>query len=95
MAMEYIIGVTTLQAIFTIHWVAYCTWYKGVIRPTVYENIKKILACRTPQLGYHLYQCPRCSDVRLIPHSCKSRFCSSCGKIATDKWAEENSFKTN
>jgi hypothetical protein len=30
--MEYITGVTTLQAIFTIHWLAYCTWYKGVIR---------------------------------------------------------------
>ncbi len=43
MAMEYIIGVTTLQAIFTIHWVAYCTWYKGVIRPTVYENIKNYI----------------------------------------------------
>ncbi len=56
MVMEYITGVTTLQAIFTIHWLAYCDWYKGVIRPTVYENIKKILACRTPQLGYHLYQ---------------------------------------
>ncbi len=31
MAMEYITGVTTLQAIFTIHWLAYCDWYKGVI----------------------------------------------------------------
>jgi hypothetical protein len=23
-----------------------------------------------------------------IPHTCKSRFCSSCGKVATDKWVE-------
>ncbi|MBI4801683.1 MAG: transposase zinc-binding domain-containing protein, partial [Elusimicrobia bacterium] len=28
-----------------------------------------------------------------IPHSCKSRFCSSCGKKATDIWIE-NSFNT-
>lgn len=87
--MEYIAGVVTLQIIFSIHWEAYCAWYKGAIRSAVSENVKKILRCRTPQLGYHLYQCPQCSDVRLIPHSCKSRFCSSCGKIATDRWTDE------
>lgn len=87
--MEYITGVITLQAIFLTHWTGYCAWHEGAIRAVVYENARKILKCRTPQLGYHLYQCPKCSDVRLIPHSCKSRFCSSCGKIATDKWTEE------
>jgi len=87
--MEYITGVITLQAIFLSHWAAYCAWCEDEIRDTVYENVQKILKCRTPQLGYHMYQCPKCSDVRLIPHSCKSRFCSSCGKIATDKWTEE------
>jgi len=54
--MEYTTGVITLQAIFSIHWVAYCSWYKGAIRPTIYENVKKILACRTPQSGYHVCQ---------------------------------------
>ena len=87
--MEYITGIITLQAIFSIHWTAYCNWYKGTIREAVLENVRKILKCRTFRLGYHMYRCPNCSSVRLIPHSCKSRFCSSCGKIATDKWTEE------
>ena len=87
--MEYVHGTVTLQTIFALHWVAYCSWYKGVIRAAVYENVQKILSCRTFLLGYHLYQCPNCEAIRIMPHSCKSRFCSCCGKIATDKWTEE------
>ena len=87
--MEYITGIITLQAFFSLYWISYCNWYKGTIREAVLENVQKILKCRTFQLGYHMYKCPNCSSVRLIPHSCKSRFCSSCGKIATDKWTEE------
>ncbi|MFQ6113852.1 MAG: transposase zinc-binding domain-containing protein [bacterium] len=25
--------------------------------------------------------------MRLVPHSCKCRFCPTCGKHATDRWA--------
>ncbi len=87
--METITGKISLQLIFFLYWDAFCIWYKGNIRSTVYENVEKILKCRTPQLGYHIYQCPSCQEIRLIPHTCKSRFCSSCGKIATDKWTAE------
>ena len=38
--------------------------------------------------GYHEYSCPKCGSKKRIPHTCKSRFCSSCGKVATDKWVE-------
>ncbi len=87
--MEYITGVITLQIIFRQYWDSYVKWYKGKIREAVIENVKKILKCRTAQLGLHAYRCPKCHEVKLVPHSCKSRFCSSCGKIATDKWIEE------
>lgn len=87
--MEYITGIITLQAIFSLYWASYCHWYQGTIRDAVTENVNKILKCRTFQLGYHMFKCPNCSSVRLIPHSCKSRLCSSCGKIATDKWTEQ------
>jgi len=87
--MEYITGIITLQAIFSLYWTSYCNWYQGTIRDAVTENVNKIMKCRTFLLGYHLFKCPNCSSMRLIPHSCKSRFCSSCGKIATDKWTEE------
>lgn len=84
--MEYITGVITLQAIFSLHWTAYCSWYKGAIRPAVIENVQKILKCRTFQLGYHLYQCPNCSATRLIPHSCKSRSFVTSGQALFLLW---------
>lgn len=58
------------------------------IRPVVFENVRKVLACRTPVLGCHVYQCKDCGKVEIIPHSCKSRFCPTCGKHATDVWAD-------
>ena len=50
--------------------------------------MRKIIACRTPALGCHLYTCPKCQRIEVVPHSCKSRFCPTCGKHATDRWAE-------
>jgi len=87
--VEYITGKITLRAIFLLYWASYLAWYTGAIRSVVIENVNKILQCRTPLLGYHMYKCKNCSNVRLIPHSCKSRFCNSCGKIMTDKWTSE------
>jgi hypothetical protein len=84
--MEVITGIITLQMIFSKYWEAFKKWHKGKIREAVIINVEKILKCRTGQLGFHAYKCPKCREVKLIPHSCKSRFCSSCGKIATDRW---------
>jgi hypothetical protein len=53
------------------------------IRPVIFETVRKITACRTPALGGHIYQCPNCHKIEIVPHSCKSRFCPSCGKLAT------------
>jgi phage FluMu protein Com len=49
-------------------------WYTGTIRTAVIANGEKILKCRTGQLGFHAYKCPKCKEVKLVPHSCKSRF---------------------
>jgi hypothetical protein len=76
-----------LAAIFAAHWEQFVATYKGWIRPVVFETVRKILACQTPILGCHLYRC-RCGETRVIPHSCKSRFCPRCGKLATDRWAD-------
>ena len=78
-----------IAAILAVHWVEFLAQYKRWIRPVVFENVRKILACRTPVLGCHIYQCKGCGHIELIPHSCKSRFCPTCGKHATDVWANE------
>jgi len=59
---------------------------KHSLRETEKDNIFKILMCRTPLLGSHTYACPECGQIREIPHSCKSRFCSVCGYVALQKW---------
>ena len=69
------------------NWARFQAANRGRIRPVVCENIRRMLACRTPALGFHVYACPECGEERVVPHSCKSRMCSSCGKVASDRWA--------
>ena len=78
-----------ITAILAVHWVQFVVQYKRWIRPVVFENVRKVLACRTPVLGCHIYQCKGCGHLELIPHFCKSRFCPTCGKHATDVWANQ------
>jgi len=77
-----------LAAILALHWDEFVESCTRWIRPVVFETVRRVLACRTPILGCHLYRCPQCQQVKVVPHSCKSRFCPSCGKLATDRWAD-------
>ncbi|MBC8554558.1 MAG: IS91 family transposase [Candidatus Brocadiales bacterium] len=64
-----------------------------MIRLSIIINVLKLLVCRTSFLGYHHFVCLNCSKSIKAPHSCKSRFCPSCGKKATDIWIK-NGFNT-
>lgn len=66
---------------------------RALIRLSIIVNVLKVLTCRTSLLGWSLFQCRKCGKTTKCPHTCKSRFCSSCGKKATDNWIE-NSFRT-
>ena len=35
--------------------------------------------CYNKNLGCSVYECPQCNDIIFVGHTCKSRFCSSCG----------------
>ena len=89
--MEVIKGNITIRDILLEHdnWQRFVAVNGDHIRPAVYDNIRRMLACRTPELGFHAYVCPACGEQRIVPHTCKSRLCSSCGKPATDRWAEQ------
>ena len=56
-----------IASIFDDHW------------EEVYLKNKKIIDCYNKDLGSSVYECPSCNDIILIGHTCKSRFCSSCG----------------
>lgn len=86
--MEVVTGNITIKHILqhNNNWQRFYNKHKHRIRDSVVENINKLLLCRTQELGFHRYQCHSCGDIVTVPHSCKSRFCSSCGKLATDRW---------
>lgn len=71
------------------NWRRYIAWKGGTVRHEVFDNMRKVLLCRTLALGVHLFRCTSCDTVRVVPHSCKSVLCASCGKARTDKWCRE------
>lgn len=85
--MEYVTGIK-LRDIFLDNgnWWKFFLKYAHLIRISIIINVLKMLVCRTVFLGYHFFVCPLCHKSIKVPHSCKSRFCSSCGKKATDNW---------
>lgn len=59
-------------------------------RPAVHDNIWKILHCKTLWMGLIIYQCEDHGEVtRLVPCTCKSRFCPSCGYKANLVWLNQ------
>jgi len=58
------------------------------IRDDILSCIVKLLSCKNTIRGYRAYCCSNkdCSHTKIIPHTCKSRACSSCGKKLTEMW---------
>lgn len=71
-----------IASIFEDHWEDTYLKNKSLIdkyRPNATIEIQKIIDCANKNLGCSLYVCPHCHDIIFIGHTCKSRFCSSCG----------------
>lgn len=80
----------TIKQIFKDNWVDFLIKHKDNIRPSVLENVEKMMACGDQdKLGYSLYSCSSCGHKHYVAHTCKSRFCNSCGKMMTDKWLDK------
>lgn len=93
--MENVSGSIKLRDIFLYNgnWWKLFIKHRNLIRPSIVINVLKLLSCRTTFLGYRIFSCLHCNHSIKVPHSCKSRFCSSCGKKATDIWIK-NRFNT-
>lgn len=80
----------TIKQIFqnNDNWERFKNKYGHRLRQSIIEEVDKMPACRDfAKLGYMVYRCPDCGRIeRIVPFSCKSRFCSSCGKVAVDNW---------
>jgi hypothetical protein len=70
----------TIKQIFADHWKNFLNENPGlIIRRAVFINVYKILVCQTAALGFALYFCDTCMIFKRVYHTCKSRFCNSCG----------------
>jgi hypothetical protein len=59
--------------------------------PSHQRALQAIVACRTEQMGGHLYRCenPDCEHLLYAYHSCGNRSCPKCGQNKTQRWIEK------
>lgn len=84
--MEIITWSISIQSIFESKRFFFKNKFWDQIREDTTQNVEKVLKCRTDKLGFFTHKCNGCNDLKHIYFSCKSRFCNSCGKRASDLW---------
>lgn len=47
---------------------------KRKIRDFCFDQIQKCILCGSVDLGYTVYECPRCGNFTIVPNRCHSRF---------------------
>lgn len=78
-----------LKDIFADHWESFLENNKELnIRPVVLKEVDKMISCRTLELEYSVYESPDCGELKFSYHTCKSRFCQSCGNKYVSKRTE-------
>ena len=68
------------------NWWSFFKQHSHLIRDDIVINVIKILTCGTDFMGYQVLLCDTCTHMKALFHTCKSRFCSACGKKATEQW---------
>lgn len=85
-----------IKQLFNRHhnWQKYLDKHYPDIRQVVIENVTKMLSCGTAAFGSKEYQCSNgdCTHRKYIHQTCKSRFCSSCGVKATERWIQQQQY---
>ena len=70
----------TIKQIFKDWWNKFLEAYPNIkIKDVVFSNVDRMLKCKTWDLGYAIFKCSECGSEKIVPHTCKSRMCSSCG----------------
>jgi hypothetical protein len=77
-----------LKQIFLDHWPQFAAGHPA-LRPAIHKNVRKMLTCGTEEAGFHLYRCAQCGGEKKVAHTCKSRFCPSCGVGQTERWIQQ------
>lgn len=71
------------------NWETYLKSGIYAVREVEKREVDKMLSCMDPEKGHSVYMCSECGKTKMVPHSCKSRICTVCGKKHADEWAEK------
>ena len=86
-----------IKKIFRDFWAIMFIELSGLYSPdhwkSIVDNVSKMLSCGETSNGYAEYICPCCKKTKKICFTCKSRFCTSCGKRYIDEWVEKMVYK--
>lgn len=59
----------SLKDIFSNHWNIFLKNNSNLnIRPVVLKEVNKMISCRTSKLGYSVYECPDCGEIKFSFH---------------------------
>ncbi len=79
-----------IQQIFKENWNDFLNHYGHRIRQVVKEDVIRMINCGDINKGHKVYSC-KCGEKKKVAFTCKSRFCSSCGKVYVDNRADNMS----
>jgi len=71
------------------NWLQYQSQYADEVTEDQCAEVSKMLGCGDPRHGFATHICLDCGETKCVAFSCKSRICSSCGKVHADKWSEQ------
>lgn len=69
------------------HWPGYARAHAAHLHADHYRAVRRVLACRTPEMGGRLYRCGDCQRTHFAYHSCNHRNCPQCGALDQQIWS--------
>ena len=83
----------TIKQIFRDHYQEF--WknnkekYPEKMRENINIEVMKMVGCGDISIGFVAYICLKCLEIFKVGFTCKSRFCSKCGKKYISEWVEK------
>ncbi len=71
------------------NWEGYKKAYEGQVTAHQIAEVEKMLGCGDAKNGFATFICLDCGETMRVAFSCKSRVCSSCGKVHAEEWAKQ------
>lgn len=69
------------------NWEKFLLAYGSQLRPEVIKEVEKWRKCGRIENGFKLFVCEGCNEIKVLPYTCKGRFCTTCSVGESEEWA--------